>query len=373
MKRVCIIGGGFGGLSAALRLSKSGIAIDGTLIDKKDTSDFLPMLPDCIGRGIDPDCLAYKIEDMCKRTGFGFANEEVISVDLEKREVSTGKSRLNYDYLIIASGSETNFYGNENIKRYACKLDAAEDAEKIVEELKTGGYQTYMIGGGGYTGVEVATNLRLFLNKSRITGMIVMVERAPAILGPLPDWMKRYVSSNLKRLGVDILVNSQIEKIEGRKVFLGGKAFDNALVIWAAGVKTAAFIQDLKVKKNPQGRVEVDEYLRLDDRSFVIGDASYIKHKDIFLRMAVQFSIAQGDQAAQNIINSIKARPLCKYRPADLGYIIPMANNRSCGDVLGVSLKGFIPTVFHFIMCIYRSWSWRNRSCIVKNLFKERK
>ncbi len=369
MKKICIIGGGFGGLSAAIRLSRSGLAAECVLIDKKATSDFLPTLPDCLGRGISPDCLAYKIEDICKKTGFKFIEEEVAAVDTEKREISTGNSRLNYDYLIIASGSETNFYGNENIRKCAYKLDDVADAENIIKKLKENDYRTYVIGGGGYTGVEVATNLRIFLNKSKRSGRIAVVERAPSILGPIPEWMKGYVSSNLRRLNVDIFINSQIERIEERKVHIsGGKVFDDAIVIWAAGVKTAGFIQDLNVKKNPQGRVEVDEYLRLSESCFVIGDAAYIKHKEMFLRMAVQFSIAQGNCAAQNVITSIKGKPLRKYRPVDLGYIIPMANNRSCGSVLGVNLKGLLPTAFHFIMCIYRSWSWKKRFCIVKRL-----
>lgn len=371
MTKICIIGGGFGGLTAMRRLCRFDVAIDGILIDKKATSDFLPTLPDCFGRGIDPRSLTYEINDACRWAGFRFINEEVSAVDLEKREILTKNSKLYYDYLIIASGSDTNFYGNENIRKYAGKLDCAADAGNIIRKLQGGGYKNYVIGGGGYTGVEVATNLRLFLNKNKKPGRIIIVERAPAILGPLPEWMKRYAAGNFKRLDIDVLTESQIEKIEDRKVYVSvNKIFDDALAIWAAGVKTADFIQNLKVKKNPQGRLEVDEYLRLNESAFVIGDAAYVKDKDIFLRMAVQFSIAEGDRAARNIINGIKGKPLEKYAPRDMGYIIPMANNRSCGNILGLDLKGFLPTVLHFAMCLYRSWSWRNRISILKKLLK---
>ena len=371
MNKICIIGGGFGGLAAMKKLCKFDVAIDGILIDKKATSDFLPTLPDCLGRGIDPDCLTYKISDACRWAGFRFINEEVSAVDLEKKEILTKNNRLNYDYLIIASGSETNFYGNENIRKYASKLDDAEDADSISKKLKEGGYKTYIISGGGYTGVEVATNLRLFLNKSRKPGKIIIVERAPAILGPLPEWMKAYAASNLKLLGVDVLTGIQVEKIEERKAYISGnKVFDDALVIWAAGVKTANFIQNLNAKKNPQGRIEVDEYLRLNESAFVIGDAAYVKYKDIYLRMAVQFSTVEGERAASNIIKSIQAKPLDKYKPVDMGYIIPMANNKSCGNVFGLDLKGFVPTILHFMMCLYRSCGWRNRYCIIKRLLK---
>ena len=371
MNRVLIIGGGFGGLAAAKRLSSSGLDIYGVLIDQKQTSDFLPTLPDCLGRGIRPEHLSYPLESICKKIGFKFVNGKVTSADLQKREVSVGNIRFNYDYLIVASGSETNFYGNENIQRSAFKLDDAKDAGQIVGKLNGSSYGTYVIVGGGYTGIEVATNMRIFLNKAKRAGKIIIVERAPSILGPLPDWMKQYVSANLEQLDIDVLVNTQIEKIEEIKVYIsGGKVFDNAFVVWAAGVKTAGFIQNLKVKKNPQGRIEVDRYLRMDEGSFAAGDAAYFRHKDIYLRMAVQFAITQGRLAAENAANSIRGKKLLEYKPVDLGYIIPMANNRSCGEVLGVRMKGMMPTMFHFMMCAFRSWSWKNRLGIIKGLIK---
>jgi NADH dehydrogenase len=359
MKKIIIIGGGFGGLCVGNIL----------LIDKKETADFLPTLPDCLGRGINPEYLTYKIENLAKKSGFKFLLDEVNSIDLDKREILTKTKRFAYDYLVIASGSETNFYGNTNIMEHAFKLDCAQDLKTIKKALNNKEFDNYIIGGGGYTGVELATNLRLFLGKNKKTGRIMILERAPTILGPLPEWMKIYVSENLKRLNVDVFTNSSIEKIEDSTAyFSGGEIFNKAMVIWAAGVKTSSFIQGLKVEKNPQGRIKVDEYLRLNESCFVVGDAAYFLHKNINLRMGVQFSISQGASAAVNIINSIKGHKLRKYMPRDLGYIIPMANNKSCGRVFGVNLKGVLPTLFHFVMCIYRSYGFKNKFGIIKGL-----
>lgn len=370
MAKVIIIGGGFGGLSAAKTLCR-GHGIDVTLIDKRSTSDFLPVLPDCLGRGVSPDHLRYGIADMARRSGFEFSKEDVKSIDLARREIITGRDTLKYDYLIIASGSETNFYGNESIRNNAYKLDDAADAETISEKINENKYSTYMVGGGGYTGVEVAANLRVFLNKRGRKAKVVIVERSNTILGPLPDWMRSYILSNLKRMGVEIFVDTRIERAENGNAYLSnGVILEDAFVIWAAGVKTAGFIQDLDVKKNAQGRIEVDEYLRLDENCFVVGDASYVKHKDGFLRMAVQFAIFQGAHAARNIDRSIRGRNLRKYSPIDLGYIIPMANNMSCGCILGVNVTGPLATMFHFVMCFYRSWSWGNRFGMFKDVLK---
>lgn len=369
--KILIIGGGFSGLSAAYRLSKSGKNLEIILFDKKPVSDFLPTLPDCLGRGINPEYLSYKIEDAVRRYGFKFINKEVTSLNLDKKEILSAGKIFNYDYLIVASGSETNFYGNENIRQNAYKLDEVEDARKIIEGLKTSEFENFIIGGGGYTGIEVATNLRIFLERAGRKSRITVIERAPSILGPLPQWMKDYVGANLKKLRIDVLVNSAIEKIEaGRVNIQGGGVFERAMVVWAAGVKTPAFIQALAVEKNPQGRIRVDESLRLNANCFVVGDAAYFAYENAFLRMAVQFAITQGDCAARNVIRSIKNKPLIKYKPVDFGYIIPMANNSSCGQICGVNLKGFMPTAFHFLMCIYRSYGLKNKSGIIAGILK---
>jgi len=358
MKKVIIIGAGFGGLEAARILSKHRGDVEITVIDKKETSDFLPTMPDCIGRGIRPQYLSYPVKALAAKFGFSFIKDEVSKVDLQDKTVFTVTAALNYDFLIIASGSETNFFGDEDIKKNAYKLDNVADAEKLLDVVKSRVFDNYIIGGGGYTGVEVATNLRLALNKMRRPGRVTIIERSADILGLLPSWMKDYVKENLRKLDIEVLINSSVDKID----------YGKTVLIWAAGVKASAFIQNLQVEKNPQGRLKVDEYLRLDESCFVIGDAAYFEYKKNYLRMAVQFAIFQGRAAAKNIIRSIKGNSLKKFEPVDLGYIIPMANNRSCGMVLGLNLKGFLPTLLHFIMCIYRSYGFKNKIGIIKGL-----
>jgi NADH dehydrogenase len=369
MKKIIVIGAGFAGFATVEILSSIRGKTVVTLIDKKQSADFLPLLPDCLGRKINPQYLRCDIEQFSKRLGFRFLRDEVREVDLAKRAVTTLTGTLEYDYLVIASGSETNFYGNQNIREYAYTLDSADDAVRILNLLGKERFDNYIVAGGGYTGIEVATNLRLYLDKVKRKASIIIVERTPAILGPLPEWMKDYVNDNLRRLSIEVMVNSTIERIEGSKVFVAaGKVFDNTLVIWAAGVKTAGFIQNLKVEKNPQGRIKVDDYLKLNESCFAIGDAAYFSYKNNFLRMAVQFAIFQGRSVAANIINSIKGRQLKKYTPIDFGYIIPMANNNSCGTVFGLNLKGLLPTALHFIMCTYRSRGFKNKFGVIKGL-----
>lgn len=370
MKKVLIIGGGFAGLAALKALSRQkGFSL--SLIDRKETFDFLPLLPDLIGRGIKPQALTCRLGDLLKSKGADFINDEVVSLDLEKRSAFLSRGSLDFDYLIAASGSQTNFYGNKNIETSACKLDAVTDAVSLLKRLKENDFSNFIVAGGGYTGIEVASALRVFLRRSRRSARIIIVERSPAILGPLPPWMKEYVNTNLKGLKIEVYLNSSLERIEGGKTFLSqNRSFEESMVIWTAGVETSGYLQGLKVEKNPQGRVRVDEFMSFSEGCFAAGDAAWFLRGKGALRMAVQFSIAEGYTAGLNVIRSSQGKKLKLLRPLDLGMIIPMANNFSCGNVLGVDLKGRLPTLLHFIMCIYRACGITNKREIIINLLQ---
>jgi len=361
MTKIIIIGGGFAGLASLAKLCphKKRLGLEVTLINDKQGVSFLPMLPDCLGRNVNPKHLLFDLAAFSRKKNFNFIKDKVVSVDLAKKEVSTLTSNLTYDFLIISSGSETNFYGNNEMRKAAFKLDDCQDASRLSSALAKNDYDAYFIVGGGYTGIEVATNLRVYLRKRKINKKIVIVERAASILGPLPQWMKDYVTDNLRQLNIEVLLNSGIEKIG---------AMDKSMLIWAAGVRTADFIQNLKVEKNAQARIRVDAYLRVNDSCFAAGDSAYFSYKNNFLRMAVQFAIMEGAYCAGNIIRSIEGKALVKYKPIDRGLIIPLANNKACGLVLGIKMKGFLPVFLHYLMCIYRSYGFKNKFGIIKDL-----
>ncbi|PIQ87695.1 MAG: hypothetical protein COV73_02765 [Candidatus Omnitrophica bacterium CG11_big_fil_rev_8_21_14_0_20_43_6] len=371
MKKIIIIGAGFAGLKAAQRLSGSGLELEITLLDKKGKFNFLPLLPDCIGRQINPEFLVNELARLCRNPKVKFIQEEVSCVDLAAQQIRTAQAAYVYDYLLIASGSQPNFFSNPAVQTHGYPLNNVADTQKIIRSLKENDPENLIICGAGYTGVEVAANLWRYFKKKGLSRKIVVVERMPEILGALPGWVKDYVVKNLAGMRIEIFTNSVIEAIEPDKLSVsGGRQFRRAMLIWVPGVRTAQFIQELKVPQNLQGRIMVDEYLRVSRNCFCAGDAAFFKKNDSFLRMAVKFAITQGDQAAKNITRSIKNIPLEKYRTLDLGYIIPMANNKSCGRALGLNVSGRPATFLHFIMCIFRSIGWKNKAGIISNLIK---
>lgn len=370
LKRVLIIGGGFAGLSSLHILLRSRLNLEILLIDRKKEFNFLPLLPDIVGRRIAPDLLSYNLQGLSKKLIFRFINQEVSAVDIDRKIVVTKtREKLGYDYLIIAAGSQTNFYGNKEIEENALKLDGLDDMRKMLAVLDRDIFDNYIICGGGYTGIEIATNLDLYCKRKIKNSKIVIVERAGNLLGPLPDWMKEYVIDNLGKTNIEILLNCSVEKIQGKDIYISSnRVYKNSLLVWTAGVKTPDFVNRLEQEKNSQGRIRIDDYLRLNNSCFVAGDCAYFPYKNGPLRMAVQFSITQGRLAARNIENSILNRPLKKFKPVDLGYIIPMANNKSCGNVLGINVKGLLATLLHYLMCIYRTQGWKNKIGIARHL-----
>lgn len=371
MNRIVIIGAGFSGISCLATLKKHGQGQEIIIIDKSKFFNFLPVLPDVIGRSIDPGHLTYDLSGLKAGNNFRFINDEVKEVLAEDRQVITSSETIGFDYLAVCSGSETNFYNNEEARKLAFKLDNASDAGKIIGALTKNNFSNFLISGGGYTGVEVATNIRRYLNKKRKGGRVVIIERSPSILGPLPDWMKDYVSMNLRGLDIECVTNVTVQSVTERNVVISnGAHFDDAMLIWAAGVRTADFIQKLTLGKNPQGRIKVGADLTFAPGCFAGGDAALFPCAGGYLRMAVQFAIAQGRVIAANIINSIKARKMSIYKPLDLGYIIPMANNRACGNILGRDILGPIPVIMHYFMCVYRSYGLKNKLGLLGDLLK---
>lgn len=362
---ILILGCGLGGLSAAIRLSKlkSGAAV--TVIDKCSNFTFLPLLPDLVGRGISPGHTVYPIEKLAKKHHFRFIQASVEKIDILHRQVDAGGRTIVYDYLLIALGSETDFYGDKEMSDNALRMDNAAEAVEIRRAVCCGRYENYIISGGGYTGIELATNIKLLLKKEKSDKKVMIIEKSASLLGSLPAWMSHYATVQLDKLGIDHFTYSTIEKVSGDSAFLSdGRKISGARVLWAGGVKTPDPVRELAVKKTIQGRLISDEYLRIASNVFVAGDCAAFED----LRMAVRFAIQQGRVAAENICRSIKHRELKRYRPFDWGYVVPFANNASCGIFIGFNVKGLLGIIGHYFLCFWLSCGIKNRLGLLKDL-----
>lgn len=370
MNRIVIIGGGFAGLNAARTLARHGDGLDITLVDSRPTFDFLPLLPDVLSGRVPPDAAATPLASILPPLRVRLVQDRVTGMDPAERLVTGSASTYPYDYAILACGTESNLYGRTDAGQHAYRLDSVRDAALLREAVLSARHAAYVVAGGGYTGIEVATHLRQMAPCGGDMPIIV-VEKSPAIVAVLPRWMRDYVRSNLDQMGVETLENCEIVSLDSAGCLLsGGRRVHNAGVVWVAGVRTPGFVQDLPFRKSGQGRLAVDGFLRLDGRIFAAGDcAGAVKH-GAPLRMSVQFAHAGGQRAAENVLRSILGNPLRPFDPADPGYVIPMANRRACGSVFGAPLRGRLPSVLHYIMCAFRTPGTRRRLQVLQAMAK---
>jgi len=354
MKQVVIIGGGFGGLAAAQRLCAFRERFAVQLIDRRPTSDFLPLLPDIIGGRIPVAAAALGLDRLARRMGFTFIHDTVRNIDPARRLVTGTARAIAYDAAIIAGGSEPNYYGNSAAQKSALPLNSCRDAERLVAALAEREVGTWVIAGGGYTGIEVATQVwRRFKTGGGRPRKIVIIEAAPSLLGALPGWMQRHVIRRMAALHIAHIENCTLAEIAGERIVLStGQVFAPAGLIWCAGVQPPEFVRLLPFPKSANGRVFVDRQLRIRDRLFAIGDSAAYQAGGRPLRMSVQFARTQGACAAINILRDFApARPR-NYRPRDPGFVLPLAGGNSCGVVFGLRLTGSLPTALHYIMCV---------------------
>ncbi len=354
-------------MSAARKLARHRSSADVILINRFETVQFKPLLPDIISRTIPTRFLLRSLAHYGLRYGFQLLLDEATEVDSEKGLVRTHHIELPYDYLILATGSEANFFGNKTFSRQALKLDDVFDGERIAYAISRGGYDTFIISGGGYTGVEIASHIREYLKRNSQSKEIHIVELADSILGPLPEWMKDYTSRNLESQGIDVILGTKVADAEGRNITLSdGQRFSNALLIWSTGMKTPDLVDRLDMAKEAQGRISVDSTLRFRENAYAVGNTGCYKQDGSCPRMAAQTAVRQGALAATNTIRDIRGQKPLQFRPVDYGYFVPMANWRSCGRLLGRDVAGRTATFLHYLISAYRAHGLINKWGIMR-------
>ncbi|MFP4052461.1 MAG: NAD(P)/FAD-dependent oxidoreductase [Phycisphaerae bacterium] len=362
MKRVVIIGGGFAGLSAARRLHRRGGA-QVMLLDPRATSQFLPLLPDVIGRWLPPRSVQYPLATAARRWGFRWVRERAEHIDVQAGRVATARGRFEYDALIVATGEVTNFHGSEKPRRFSQVIETVEDALAIRRLGLDRDHHSIVIAGGGYTGVEVATQLWRLLRLRGRSKRLVIVDPAEEMCPVVPKPFRPYVRKNVERLGIEVHLETTGEPLGGGVVELSnGERVENCGMVWAAGVRTPDLVQELDCEKAHGGRVIVNDRLQAKENVFFAGDAAAFMQDGQPLRQSVQFSLLEGDRAGENAALLLQGRKPKLFRPLDLGYVVPMANFRGCGTVLGLPVRGWVPAFLHYVMSLYRTWGLGSRS-----------
>jgi len=395
LSKILVIGGGFAGLAAVERFSWGRHHHEVVLIDVRNSSHFLPLLPDIVGKPIIPHTLAYSLKNAAQRWKFRFVQAVVQSVDLSSKSVITDKGKEFFDALLIASGSETDFRNRESLRGKSFSLDCIDDAVRIRDSVVSNDHAHYVVCGGGYTGVEIASNLQHLIRRKKLDQKVSLIGRGKILCPSLPGKHGLYLANELRRSGVEVCLSTTVVDKKGDQVDLSdGSNIRNAKLVWTAGVCTAPYVQNLPFPKNRQGRLEVDPFLAVgsywsspvdtqtqperqhptkpfvesEECIFAAGDAAGFPNNGGLLRMGIQFSLTQGWHAAGNILRRLDGTALVPYRPFDPGWVVPLANHRGCGTIFGVTTFGRLPVFLHYFMSVVRSIGFDNRLKLISHL-----
>lgn len=367
--RILICGGGFAGLAAAWRLSRArDVAV--TLVDARAGSHFLPLLPDVIGRGIAPGTLVYPFSVAARRWGFAFEQRRILQIDPHEKRVVTETGALQADALLVTIGSESLPLPPEGFTGGAFRLDEVADAVSLRHAVQSGEAGVWVVCGGGYTGVEIASQLHHAVRHSTAPPHVCLMTNTDRLCPTIPASLSAYLQEELHRVGVEVRTNETVTGLEGDRIHTGsGETIADARLVWTIGVQGAEAVRTMPVPMEAQGRVTVDACLRVMPGVHAAGDAAGFQAKGSLLRMGIQAAISGGWHAAGNILRERDGNTLQPFRPFDPGYVVPLAHGKGCGTPLGVSIRGRVPVWLHYFMSWVRTWGIGRRMDLLREAF----
>lgn len=390
--RVVIVGMGFAGVNAALGLA--GSECDVTLIDRNNYHLFQPLLYQVATAGLEQESIAYPIRALTRRwPNLDFRMAEVSGIDTIGRVLETTAGTIPYDYLVLAGGSETNFFGNAGVASHAHDLKRLPDAEtlrnKILNIFECAVQETdpqrraemlhFVVVGGGPTGVEFAGALieliRYVLHKdyphiSLDECKVVLIEAAPSILTALPKRLQEYAVTRLESMGVEVRCNTLVADATDTSVILGtGEVIAARTLFWSAGVKANPLAASLPGDTGPSGRVMVTDYLTLpqDERIAVIGDMGCPPSSGGPLPMMAPVAMQQGRYIAKMLLNRIRGATLHPFRYVDKGSMATIGRKSAVAAAFGLSFSGFAAWLVWLVLHLYYLIGFRNRIVVLLN------
>jgi NADH dehydrogenase len=397
-KRILILGGGFAGIEVLRRLQNAfqdDVEIDITLVSRDNFFLFTPMLPEVSSGMIETRHIVTPIRAFCKRARFHEANVE--SIDLENKQIIITNAIgdpidpvylnthvLNYDYLVIGLGGETNFFGMKDLERNAFTLKTVEDAmilrNHVISMLEQADQEhdnndglrksltTFVVVGGGFGGVEAVGELNTFVRESIETFYhnidknkyvrVILVNAHERILPEVSEDLSKFALQKLRESRVEVMLNKRLASYtNGQAKLNDGTMIPTFTLIWAGGVTPSKLIKELTCEHDKGGRIVVNNYLQVHkyDGVFALGDCASIidPHTKKPYPPTAQHAIREGKVAAKNLISIIKNRR--KEREAEeerrgmkifdyktKGTMAEIGKRTGVGDVLGLKVHGFV-------------------------------
>ncbi|MFB1021248.1 MAG: NAD(P)/FAD-dependent oxidoreductase [Vicingaceae bacterium] len=385
-KRVVIIGGGFGGLNLAKSLRNKDFQV--VMLDKNNYHTFQPLLYQVATSGLEPDSIAYPIRKIFKnQQRFHFRMASVEKVNTADKVIETNIGQLDYDYLVIATGTTTNFFGMKGVEKYAMTMKTVSEAldlrslilqnfEKalLANEEEQESYMNFPIVGGGPTGVELAGALAELknhvlpadypdLNIKRMK--IQVIEMQDELLKSMSDNASKKALSYLKELGVDVMLNKSVASFDGDKLtFKSGEELESKTLIWAAGVR-GNVINGFPETSIDRGMYVVDRTSKVKgfENIYAVGDIAYMTTPlfESGLPQVAPVANQQGTFLAKNLVRVRNNEKPLEFEYNDQGSMATIGRNRAVVDMGKIKFQGtlawFVWMFIHLISLV----GFRNR------------
>lgn len=392
-----IIGGGFAGLEVIKKLNNKPIKV--TVLDKNNYFNFQPLMYQVASGGLGPDAIAYPLRKIIgSMPNVAFRMAEVKEILTDKNEIITNIGNFNYDYLCIATGAQTNFFGNAELEKHCMQLKSIPDAldlrsdilqefEKALSESKTDDIERYLnfvIVGGGPTGVETAGSLaeikknvipadykELDANKMQVH----LIEAAPRILAAMSEISSKKAQQFLEELGVHVQTNTAVQTYNaetGNLTLSNGQILKTDTVIWSAGVKgktIPGIPADLVERGN---RYKVDEFNKIEtlNNVFAIGDIAYMTSDGAFPNghpMVGTVAQQQGKLLGNNLLKIITNQQPKPYKYFNLGSMATIGRHKAVFEIFGIKMQGYIAWLGWMFIHLMLLVGFRNRLVVFFN------
>jgi len=390
--RVAIIGAGFGGLWAARNLAKK--PADVLVVDRNNYHTFLALLYQVAAAELEAEDIAYPVRSILWRDpNIDFALAHARRIDLKNRMIATDSEAISYDYLILATGSIYHSLGVPGVEAHAYFLKTLEEAVVLknhiiccfeqaareTDEDRRGRLLSFVIVGGGATGVEYAGALselvhgpltRDYRTIDFSAVRIILVEASNSLVANMPERVRAYTLVRLREMGIDVRLGAKVGEVTPEAVILmGQEAIPTQTVVWTAGVRgePIAGLSGLPVERD--GRVPVLPTLQTPGHPevYVVGDAAFIKEDGRVLPMVAQVAIQSAIAATKNIMRQIDGKEPQPFRYYDRGAMITIGRN-SAGVAIGSrTYTGFFAWILWLVIHLFNLIGFRNRVMVLIN------
>lgn len=391
-RQIVIIGGGFGGLTAARTLRN--VDADITLIDRTNHHLFQPLLYQVATAALAPSDITAPIRWILRRQeNTTVYLGEVCSIDPARNVVCMDyqNREIPYDYLIVAAGSRHAYFGHEEWEPIAPGLKAIEDgtemrrrfllaferAEKATDETERSEYLTFVTVGGGPTGVELSGALPMIARKALYKDFrhidtrrtrVVLLEGGPRILPSFPESLAKTAHRNLEELGVEVHTNSVVTRVEPNAVYVGSERIAARTIFWAAGNAASPIGKTLGVPVDHVGRVIVEPDLSIPGHPevFIAGDLALVHREGMPPVPGVApAAMQEGRTAARNVMRLMRGQPTKAFRYRNKGDLAVIGRSRAIADLGKVQFTGWFAWVFWLFLHIMYLVGFRNRVSVL--------